>query len=57
MAGSAGDANGAVLLEEEGHMWAARGDQEPTMLRDVIEAIARDELDYVAANSQKALAL
>ena len=41
---------------KEGNMWAARGDQEPTMLRDVIEAIARDELDHVAANSQKALA-
>ena len=38
--------------KKEGNMWAARGYQEPTMLRDLIEAIGRDELDHVAANSQ-----
>ena len=46
----------SAYWREEGNMWAARGDQEPKILRDVIEAIARDELDHVAANSHKALA-
>lgn len=41
---------------QEGNMWVARGDLQPQKLRDVIEAIARDEQDHVAANSQKALA-
>ena len=41
---------------QEGNMWVARGDRQPKKLRDVIEAIARDEQDHVAANSQKALA-
>lgn len=41
---------------QEGNMWVARGDRQPQKLRDVIEAIARDEQDHVAANSQKALA-
>ena len=36
-------------------MWAARDECEPKTLRDVIELIARDELDHVAANSQKAM--
>ena len=37
-------------------MWAARDECEPKTLRDVIELIDRDELDHVAANSQKAIA-
>ena len=41
---------------KEGNMWAARDECEPKTLRDVIELIARDELDHVAANSQKAIA-
>ena len=41
---------------QEGNMWVARGDRQPKKLRDVIEAIARDEQDHVAANSRKALA-
>ena len=41
---------------KEGNMWAARDEREPKTLRDVIELIARDELDHVAANSQKATA-
>ena len=41
---------------KEGNMWAARDEREPKTLRDVIELISRDELDHVAANSQKAIA-
>ena len=41
---------------KEGNMWADRDEREPKTLREVIELIARDELDHVAANSQKAIA-
>tara|TARA_R100000479_G_C6347432_1_gene187797 strand:- start:205 stop:828 length:624 start_codon:yes stop_codon:yes gene_type:complete len=42
--------------KEEGNMWAARNEDEPQTLRDVIELIAKDESDHVVANSQKAIA-
>lgn len=41
---------------EEGNMWAARNEDEPQTLRDVIKLIAKDESDHVVANSQKAIA-
>lgn len=42
--------------KEEGNMWAARNEDEPQTLRDVIKLIAKDESDHVVANSQKAIA-
>ena len=41
---------------EEGNMWAARNEDEPQTLRDVIKLIVKDESDHVVANSQKAIA-
>jgi hypothetical protein len=37
-------------------MWKVRGDNQPMSMRDVVEAIVKDEADYVHANSQKAVA-
>ena len=37
-------------------MWRARGDRQPVSMRDVVEAIVKDESDHVHANAQKAVA-
>jgi hypothetical protein len=37
-------------------MWKVRGDNQPMSMRDVVEAIVKDEADHVHANSQKAVA-
>ena len=37
-------------------MWRARGDRQPASMRDVVEAIVKDESDHVHANAQKAVA-
>ena len=37
-------------------MWKVRGDNQPVLMRDVVESIVKDEADHVHANSQKAVA-
>ena len=42
--------------EKHDSMWRRRGDRRPASMRDVIEAIVKDEADHVMANSRKATA-
>ena len=42
--------------EKPNSMWRVRGDHMPGSMRDVVEAIVRDEADHVKANSKKATA-
>ena len=42
--------------EKPTSMWRVRGDHRPGTMRDVVEAIVRDEADHVIANSKKATA-
>ena len=38
------------------NMWRARGDCQPASMREVVEAIVKDESDHVHVNAQKAVA-
>ena len=38
------------------NMWRARGDFQPASMREVVEAIVKDESEHVHANAQKAIA-
>ena len=42
--------------EKPNSMWRVRGDNRPGTMREVVEAIVKDEADHVVANSKKALA-
>ena len=35
------------------NMWRARGDRQPASMREVVEAIVKDETDHVHANARK----
>ena len=37
-------------------MWRARGDRQPASMREVVEAIVKDESEHVHANAQEAIA-
>ena len=42
--------------EKPTSMWRLRGDDRPKTMREVVEAIVKDEADHVVANSKKATA-
>ena len=37
-------------------MWRPRGDRQPALMREVVEAIVKDESDHVHVNAQKSIA-
>ena len=43
-------------LNKPNSLWRARGDCQPGSIREVVEAIVKDESDHVHANAQKATA-